>query len=294
MRLSREQAVAIASRLGLNSDRLEIKSVSGGDTSPTFRLVCGEVAVFVKTADGGQADMLDCEADGLQALAETGCLRVPAILGQGLVEDSNRAWLALEALNLRPRNAAADRVLGQQLAAVHNCTGERYGWSRDNFLGRNRQANRPAADWSDFFCNQRLRPQIEQLQSSHPGMISSVLTDRALQRWSALCRHHHQPPPSLLHGDLWSGNASCLADDCPVVYDPAVHYGDAECDLAMAELFGGFSDDFFLAYAKARPLSPGWRQRRVFYQLYHLLNHANLFGGGYLNRVRAELERVIC
>ncbi len=294
MRLSREQAVAIASRLGLNSDRLEIKSVSGGDTSPTFRLVCGEVAVFVKTADGGKADMLDCEADGLQALAETGCLRVPAILGQGLVEDSNRAWLALEALNLRPRNAAADRVLGQQLAAVHNCTGERYGWSRDNFLGRNRQANRPAADWSDFFCNQRLRPQIEQLQSSHPGMISSVLTDRALQRWSALCRHHHQPPPSLLHGDLWSGNASCLADDCPVVYDPAVHYGDAECDLAMAELFGGFSDDFFLAYAKARPLSPGWRQRRVFYQLYHLLNHANLFGRGYLNRVRAELERVNC
>ena len=293
MSLSRQQAEAIASRLGLNSDRLETESVSGGDTSPTFRLVCGDVAVFVKMVDGGQADMLDCEADGLKALAETGCLRVPAVLGQGLLEDSNCAWLALEALDLRPRSAAADRVLGQQLAAVHNCTGEHHGWSRDNFLGRNRQANRPDADWSVFFRYQRLRPQIEQLQSTHPGMFSSALTDRALHRWSVLCRHH-QPLPSLLHGDLWSGNASCLADDCPVVYDPAVHYGDAESDLAMADLFGGFSDHFFQAYARARPLAPGWRERRVFYQLYHLLNHANLFGGGYLNRVRAELERVIC
>lgn len=291
MSMTLEQASNVARRLGLDEHGLSIDSVSGGDTCQATRLRCSDATVFVKSASLQQAGLLSSEADGLQALAESGCVRVPKVLGRGQFEVGEGAWLALEALELRPRDEVADRRLGQQLAALHACTGEQFGWRRNNYIGRMPQSNRPNSDWAVFFREQRLRPQIERLLTRFPERKLAPDAERVLARWSSICADH-KPPPALLHGDLWAGNAASLADQQPVVYDPAVHFGDGECDLAMADLFGGFSRTFFAAYEQARPLPEGWQRRRAFYQLYHLLNHANLFAGAYVARVATELARL--
>ena len=286
MALDRQTAATIVDQLGLNSDGLDLRPVGGGDIAEATLIKAAGQAVFVKTLALEQADLLAAEADGLAALEQAGAIRVPRVLGQG---ESNRcAWLALEALDLRSRSRATDARLGRQLAELHRRTGEDYGWSRDNFIGLTPQSNATSGDWSAFFGQHRLGFQMELLARRHAGALAPVRIERVLQAWETAVAGH-QPAASLLHGDLWSGNAAALANAEPVMFDPAVHYGDRECDLAMTALFGGFSPDFYQAYNKAWPLPAGWQERRSWYQLYHLLNHANLFAGGYLARVRREL-----
>ncbi len=286
MALTTRTAAAIIDRLGLASKEVQVRPVGGGDIAQAALIEAGGRRVFVKTLSPDQADLLAAEADGLSALDKAGCVRVPEVMGQGEFESC--AWLALEALDLQPRSGAADARLGRQLAELHRCTGPGHGWRRDNFIGATPQPNRHSADWSTFFREHRLQFQMELLAQRQSGAIKLAQIDRALDHWEK-DQGHHQPDASLLHGDLWSGNAASLADDEPILFDPAVHYGDRECDLAMTALFGGFSSDFYRAYESAWPLPDGWQQRRAWYQLYHLLNHANLFGGAYLQRVRREL-----
>jgi len=281
-----QTAASIAEQLGLAADRVQTRAVGGGDIAEATLIHAGAQTVFVKTLGLEQAGLLAAEADGLAALAAAEVMRVPCVLGRG--ETDSLAWLALEALDLRARSSTADARLGRQLAELHRCVDQAYGWPRDNFIGRTPQPNAGSSDWSGFFRDHRLGYQLELLVRNHPDAIASAGVDRVLHRWERTLAGH-QPAPSLLHGDLWSGNAAAIAEDEPVIFDPAVHYGDRECDLAMSALFGGFSEAFYRAYESAWPLPAGWQERRPWYQLYHLLNHAKLFGGGYVARVRREL-----
>ena len=165
------------------------------------------------------------------------------------------------------------------VAGVHRCTGPRFGWERDNWIGLAPQRNGWSADWPAFFEEKRLAPQLELARSK--GYSFEIPDVKALL--------DHDPQPSLLHGDLWRGNAGFTAAG-PVLFDPAVYYGDRECDLAMTELFGGFPRGFSKAYEAELPLPAGYEARKHLYNLYHLLNHLNLFGAGYLGQVEAALR----
>ncbi len=291
MAMTHEQAVEVARSIGLDENGIALRPVAGGDTSQTCLLETRNGSAFVKFESSDRCALLAAEADGLAALSRAGCVRVPQLLGHQPFE-AGGGWLALEALKLRPRTRPVDRRLGHELAMQHRDQGEMFGWHRDNYLGPMPQSNDVAGDWSEFFRQRRLAPQIQRLVQSRRGPGLDEAAQQVLAAWTRLGADH-DPEPSLLHGDLWAGNAAALSDGTPVIYDPAVHYGDRECDLAMADLFGGFSEDFFRAYREAWPLPGGWRQRRAFYQLYHVLNHANLFGGSYVASAEHRMRELI-
>jgi len=192
--------------------------------------------------------------------------------------EGSTAFLLLEFLDLGGSGDHA--ALGRSLAALHARPGARFGWTRDNFIGATPQANAWHDDWAEFFRLRRIEPQLA-LAHSHGFDLEPPYVEALLAG--------HDPQPALLHGDLWSGNVG-FVDAGPVFFDPAVYYGDREADVAMTELFGGFPTSFYAAYEAALPLRPGYETRKHLYNLYHLLNHLNLFGGGYLGQVRGTLR----
>jgi len=273
------------------SPAARVQPGSHGHWSSTWRVVDGARTCFVKTAATPHAALLDAERAGLTALGDTFTVRVPRVLGHGDVGGTR--WLMLEWLDLRPLDAASARRLGRDLAALHAAPawrgphGERYGFAADNFIGATPQANGWSDEWIALWREQRLRPQLDRAASRRRGAALQRQGERVLERLDTLLRDH-VPEPSLLHGDLWAGNAGALPDGTPVVFDPAVYVGDREADLAMTELFGGFGAPFARAYRAALPPAPGYEMRRDLYNLYHLLNHLNLFGDSYL----AQCERL--
>jgi protein-ribulosamine 3-kinase len=258
----------------------------------TLRL--GSSRFFVKTATGRYADMLDAEADGLRALAGTRTIRVPDVIANG--SDGDTAFLVLEWLEMRrSRDGAA---MGRALAALHRAlvpvgpASERFGWHRDNWIGGTPQINGWSNDWCAFFRERRLAPQFElAARNGHRGALRRD-GERLLSALPQLLRGH-DPAPSLLHGDLWSGNAAALVSGEPVVFDPAVYIGDREADLAMTELFGGFDRNFYTAYNEAWAVASGYALRRELYNLYHVLNHLNLFGGAYLAQAETMIAALL-
>ena len=171
---------------------------------------------------------------------------------------------------------------------MHRVTATRVGWHRDNTIGATPQINTPGADWIAFWRQHRLGFQLRLAgENGHRGRLLTQ-GERLLEQLPVFFSGY-EPRPSLLHGDLWSGNAAFMRDGTPVIFDPAVYYGDREADIAMTELFGGFSAEFYRAYDETDPRDPGYATRKLLYNLYHVLNHLNLFGGGY----RAQAERVI-
>jgi fructosamine-3-kinase len=257
--------------LGIDSS----EAVSGGCIHNCYRVSVGSRLRFLKLNEAPCAEAFAAEADGLDALRASG-MRAPEPLAHGVAGE--QAYLLLEYLELNNKGDFA--ALGRMLAQAHRTPGARFGWERDNYIGATPQVNGWCDDWAEFWRERRLRPQIElakrngfDLPSKDPGALLE----------------NHKPQPSLLHGDLWSGNAG-FASEGPVVFDPAVYYGDREADLAMTELFGGFPREFYEAYNEAFPLPDGYERRKHLYNLYHLLNHLNLFGGGYLAQVKATLR----
>jgi fructosamine-3-kinase len=245
---------------------------------------------FVKMNAAEHAAMFAAEADGLAALADAGQLRVPRAITQG--DDGERAWVVLEWLDLAPLSAASGARLGTALAGLHAIAQEKFGWARDNYIGATPQVNGWSDEWLPFWRDRRL---VAQLRLAAHRRLPSRMIDRG-ERLAADIEaffRSHRPRPSLLHGDLWGGNASALADGTPVVFDPAVYCGDREADLAMTELFGGFPADFHAAYRSALPLDDGYRVRRDLYNLYHVLNHANLFAGGYVAQAADSIGRLL-
>ena len=258
-------------------ERLHIESaqpVGGGCIHECFRVEIAGRTFFLKCNSQDQADNFAAEADGLGALRQAG-LRAPEPVSHGTA--GGKAYLLLEFLSLRGEGDFA--ALGRMLAQAHRQPGPRFGWSRDNYIGATPQKNEWCDDWAVFWRERRLKPQVELAKrNGFDPPVQNVFDLLA----------GHQPQPSLLHGDLWSGNAG-FSKAGPVVFDPAVYYGDREADLAMTELFGGFPREFYEAYEEAYPLDAGYRQRQPLYNLYHLLNHLNLFGAGYLSQVKGTL-----
>ncbi len=261
--------------------------VGGGCINAAWILETGAGAFFVKLNDAGNAAMFAAEAAGLAALAATGAVRVPRPLCHGRAGD--RAYLVLERLELRGGDRVSAARLGRELAALHAHHADAFGWTRDNTIGSTPQPNGWLDDWVRFWRERRLGYQLD-LAARHGHRLRGG--ERLLERLDALLAGH-VPAPSLLHGDLWGGNWAALTDGTPVLFDPAVYHGDREADLAMTELFGGFDPAFYAAYREAAPLADGYAVRRDLYNLYHVLNHVNLFGGSYAGQAQRLIDRLL-
>lgn len=266
------------------------RRVAGGSINRCYRWPTESGPAFVKVAASAAAPMLEAEAAGIAELARARAVRVPRVLACSRAGAS--AFLALEWLEAGAATEASAERLGRQLAAQHAVTAPQHGWWRDNTIGSTPQANGAMDSWPEFFRERRLRPQLRLAVANGFGALLETPGERLLEGVGALLETH-RPQPSLLHGDLWGGNWLATPDGVPAIFDPAVYYGDRETDVAMTALFGGFGPRFYRAYAAAAPLPPGAELRRELYNLYHVLNHANLFAGGYAASARRVIERLL-
>ncbi len=262
---------------GINCTNNEIpRPVGGGDISAAWHVG----SAFVKTGDIDCLDMFEAEADGLRELNSANAVRVPDVLGIGTT--NKEAYLAIEWIEFGQPGGATEKLLGQQLAELHRHTKDKFGWYRDNTIGLTAQHNQWSDNWLNFFREQRLGFQLRLAErNGFSGELQSAGA-KLQENLEALFRDY-EPAASLLHGDLWGGNWAATEGE-PIIFDPAVYYGDRESDIAMTQLFGGFGRNFYSAYEESWPMEAGHEDRIRLYQLYHVLNHLNLFGRGYLGR----------
>ncbi len=287
MSLAAAVRAALERRFGVEvrgSERL-----SGGDINDAFAVRLGDGrALFVKTNRNSPPGMFAAEARGLFWLSEAKALRVPAVVA--VAGPGEPPYLALELLELGPRRRGFEEELGRGLAELHRSGAPSFGLDHDNFIGSLPQSNRAHERWVDFFWSERLAPQLKLATSQ--GRASAAMRhgfERLLGKLPDLVGPTE--PPSRLHGDLWGGNLHVDGAGGPCLIDPAAYGGHREMDLAMMRLFGGFPERVFAAYAEAFPLSPGSEDRVPLYQLYPLMVHVNLFGGGYAASVESVLAR---
>jgi len=279
-------AADIAAATGVKAAPRALGALGGGCINAAQRIRYGDAEYFVKTNSASRLDMFAAEAAGLDALRSCDRFRIPEPVCCG--SDGSTAWLVMEYLPLGGRGDA--RELGAALADLHRITRDQFGWERDNTIGSTEQHNTPARDWIEFWRERRLRFQLD--LAARNGARLQERGERLLDSFQQLFEDY-APVASLLHGDLWGGNYAYTDDGRPTLFDPAVYYGDREADIAMTELFGGFGADFYAAYAQAWPLDPGYKTRRILYNLYHVLNHFNLFGGGYLGQAQGMIDRLL-
>ncbi len=263
---------------------VEVRAQGGGCINEAYRLrtVSGET-FFLKVNHRTPPDMFEREAEGLEALRVPGGPRVPRPYLWGAT------FLLMEDLRPGPRRPDYWEVFGRAMARLHQHTGPRFGFYHDNYIGSTPQPNPWTDDGYEFYARHRLLYQARLAHSR--GLLPAEDVARVERIASRLREWIPEQPPSILHGDLWSGNATTDAEGNPAIVDPAAYFGWAEADLAMTALFGRFPDAFYAAYEEVRPLAPGWEERFSLYNLYHLLNHVNLFGSGYLPETRAVIRR---
>lgn len=265
-----------------------VEPVGGGSINRALKVSGERGPIFVKVNEPTTLDMFEAEARGLEALRTAGGVRVPGTVAVG--RSSTAAFIALEWIDFGPKTDVAERRLGAGLARQHRSTSTTFGWGRDNTIGSTPQVNRPSDDWAEFFATRRLRYQLDLAQRN--GLPAETLAAGiALLDVLDEVLGGHRPAPSLLHGDLWGGNWGTTTGDEPLIFDPAIYYGDREADVAMTRLFGGFGPEFYVAYEAEWPLPVGWQRRAELYNLYHLLNHFNLFGASYAPAVGGAIER---
>jgi protein-ribulosamine 3-kinase len=279
---------ALSAAAGVVFERAPAHPVGGGCINECFMWRSRAGPTFVKLAAAARSSMFEAEADGLRALAACAAVRVPGVIAVGRSCES--AFLALEWIETGETSRRSEELLGSQLAAQHRSTAGAFGWHRDNTIGLTPQVNRQTRDWVEFFREHRLRFQLGLAEKSF-GSLLSARGARLLDVLPGLL--DHDPEPSLLHGDLWGGNWFTDSGGSPVIFDPAVYHGDREADLAMSRLFGGFGEAFYRAYEASWPLKRGHEQRREIYNLYHVLNHANLFGGGYAQQAARMIDGLL-
>jgi protein-ribulosamine 3-kinase len=273
---------------------VESSAVGGGCISNTTKLVfaAGEPA-FLKWAPSTEhpRELFIEEARSLRAIAETQTVRVPNVIEQD--ETTEFAWLVLEWLEPGPPSAPSQAILGEQLAAMHRNSADEFGWPSDNFIGSLPQSNRKHERWFEFWRDERLLPQIDRASQRLIAADRKRL-ERVIEQCAELLGPIESEGPSLLHGDLWGGNLHTLTDGTPALIDPSSYYGHREVDLAMSRLFGGFSQEFYRSYQQAWPCNEGLEQRLLVYQLYYLLVHVNLFGGGYAAQTMSVVTQLGC
>ena len=264
--------------------------LAGGDINSAFRMQAFDKSYFVKLNRADLVTMFEAEFAGLQELARTQTIRVPAPVVCG--QTDGHSFLVLEHVEFGCSNKASERSLGRQLAQLHQRQQGYFGWHRDNTIGSTLQLNSKNDVWLTFWREQRLGLQLKLASKNGYGGRLQASGERLCNDMAVLF-DNYLPQPSLLHGDLWAGNAAVDKQGCPVIFDPACYYGDRETDLAMTELFGGFSQDFYAVYQAVWPLDKGYVVRKTFYNLYHILNHLNIFGGGYLRQAESMIAMLL-
>jgi len=311
--MTAELAISIGAIIGATLRPQPRERVHGGSINECYRWETDSGAIFVKVAPVRNIEMFAAEAAGLEALRRANAVRVPRVLGVGCSgaaavtvgagthngtdarerpSSAVRAWLALEWIQTGPATHTTDTTLGEQLAKQHRATQTSFGWSRDNTIGSTPQLNAESPDWITFYRDLRLQYQLDLAAKNG---FNGRLQDRGATLLDCLPHFFRtrKPTPSLLHGDLWGGNRLTDNNGQPVIFDPAVYYGDREADIAMTHLFGGYGKDFYAAYEAAWPRDPGHEVRADLYNLYHVLNHLNLFGGGYLRQATGMIDRLL-
>jgi fructosamine-3-kinase len=284
-------APALHSRLGPPS---QMAAVNGGGINQALHWQTGSASFFVKWNDTLGAEVFLREAEGLERLAAAGGVDVARVKTYG--EAEGVGFLVLHWFDAVRPAAAGWAELGKGLARLHRVSADAYGLAEDNFIGSLPQSNRWDGDWASFWREHRVWPLLR--RAAERKLISAALAGQ-LERLAENAEHFVtgcRRAPSLLHGDLWSGNVSFTNPASPILYDPAVYFGDREVELAFTELFGGFPPLFYEAYQQEFPLEAGYARRRPYWQLYPLLVHVNLFGGAYaaaLQRTAGEAERAI-
>jgi protein-ribulosamine 3-kinase len=290
MRSADSFEVLLENTLHIRIARGSQQSVNGGSIDPCFRVESDQGPIFVKCGASKIFRRFETEAEGLTLLSQSQAVRVPKVLGQA--HDDQCAFLALEWIEMSKNTRSSEATLGEQLAWQHRVLESRYGLSFDNAIGATPQRNSWCDEWVEFFREHRLRAQLDLAKGSG---ASGALLDRGelLYQLMDAFFNSYRPSPSLLHGDLWGGNWGTDDDDMPVIFDPAVYFGDREADIAMTKLFGGFGPAFYTAYHSTWPLDQGAGTRATLYNLYHVLNHFNLFGGAYQTQASSMIERLL-
>ena len=263
----------------------------GGDSHNSFIIHDERRRFFVKVRPCEGEVTLIFEADGLHAIAKTNTLHTPVVICHGTLDEGGKEYEYLVLSHIRFCTGTDQDwfTLGKQLAGMHNIDqGQQYGWHEDNRIGLSPQRNVLHRSWPTFFSEFRIGAMLNRLAEKGERLTNNDVLVTAV---NTLLYNHH-PSPSLLHGDLWSGNAG-FCKKGPVIFDPAVYIGDSETDIAMTELFGGFNSEFYRGYASVRPLDDGYPERKQAYQLYHILNHALLFGGHYQNMAKSVINDIL-
>lgn len=289
---------AITRMWGNDTSIIRRTPIAGGDINEAYGLELTDGScVFMKRNRTEARSFFEAEAAGLCAIAQTGTIRMPRILCLGTEEgEGGYSFLLLEYVMGGSSDSHYWETFAHQLADMHRAptdgfVGEgRYGFCEDNYIGRTKQKNAARDSWVTFFRDCRLEPQFQRARQ----YFSTEEEKKAAWLLVHLDEYLTEPEhPSLLHGDLWSGNVMAGNDGKAWLIDPAVSVGHAEADIAMTELFGGFPKKFYAAYRESGLLQPGYERRRDLYNLYHLLNHLNLFGGAYLSSVKQILRKYV-
>ncbi len=291
----------LAAALGRSAEIVSFERGGGGciNCGAKIQLANGD-RYFVKFKDRAPQDMFEREAEGLAALQQATTLRVPTPITFFGGDKKTPAFLVLEDITVprskttspRKQKRSFDELLADGLAELHRTVGPAYGFSKNNYIGSTLQPNTWSENWTDFFREQRLGHMIELLRQQ--GRLRGELLSEALKFLERVDNilEGAEAQPSLLHGDLWGGNVMRDGEGSPALIDPAVYFGHREADLAMTRLFGGFSPRFYAAYEEIFPLEEGFERRFDLYNLYHILNHAVLFGGGYLSEALTLMRRL--
>jgi fructosamine-3-kinase len=263
------------------------RSVGGGCINQGYAVSGRGQTYFVKLNQANAVEMFAAEALGLKQMLDTKTIRVPKPLCWGII--GNSSYIAMEWLQFGNANSQSWQKMGCQLAAMHQAKGAlQFGWDRNNTIGSTLQINTWTDNWADFFAEHRIGYQLK-LAKGRGGSFPdySKVVEAVREQLN-----NRTPKPSLVHGDLWSGNVACTVDGEPVILDPATYWGDREVDLAMTELFGGFPAAFYRGYNQIWQLDDGYQQRKTIYNLYHILNHFNLFGGGYGSQASQSIQNL--
>lgn len=276
--------------LSLPVQTVSASTVAGGDIHHAYHLHTTAGEFFVKSNSAQYLPLFETEANSLKKLAATQTITVPRVFTSGI--QNNQAWLFLEYIPMQGQGDDFQR--GKDLAFLHhqiNPTKD-FGWSEDNYIGHTLQNNTWQADWVLFYGQQRLTPQLLLAQKNGATTKLNDLGQQLIETLPLFFQNYH-PEASPLHGDLWAGNSCFTKQGDPIFFDPASYYGDREADLAMSELFGGYSQDFYRGYNSVFPLNSGYSHRKELYNLYHILNHFNLFGGHYQAKALRMIQTLL-
>jgi fructosamine-3-kinase len=281
----------ITQATGKQFEIVDRQTISGGSINQAYLISSNQAQYFVKINQSNLVEMFAAEAKGLSEIADTKTIKVPTVICWGVAEA--QSYLVLEYLDLidnaTPKNW---NQMGRDLATMHQIRispNRQFGWHIDNTIGSTPQVNTWEDNWATFFTNHRIGYQL-QLAQSNGGKFPRA--EQLIAKIPSLLANY-RPKPSLVHGDLWSGNVGFTTAGIPVIFDPATYWGDREVDVAMAALFGGFPNAFFQGYADVYPLDPDYSTRKILYDLYHILNHHNLFGGNYQGQANNMIDRLL-